>query len=383
MFGLEFTGQPPFHTVYLHGLVRDGEGRKMSKTLGNVIDPREVMDNFGTDALRFTLLTAGTPGNDLNLSLQRVEDNRNFANKIWNMARFVTSNLEGPFLAYTSHNLKLSLADRWIIARLNETIASVTRLIEGYEFGQAGSQAYDFLWGDYADWYIEAAKVVLAGSDETAKAQTRGVLVHVLDMALRLLHPYVPYVTEAVWRHLPHAPTDPPALIVARWPKTAQVDEAALSEFGHVQELVRAIRKARADNNVEQKRRIPATIVAGDKAVWLASQRAVLVSLGRLDEPHFRILPEVPEKPRQAIAMVVGATEVYLPLEGLIDLSAERERLTKELADLDRQIQRTEGLLSSDFGTKAPAAVIERERTKLAGLAESRQKVAERLASMP
>ncbi len=394
MFGLEFTGQPPFHTVYLHGLVRDGEGRKMSKTLGNVIDPREVLDTFGTDALRFTLLTAGTPGNDLNLSLQRVESNRNFANKIWNMARFVTSNLEGPFLAYTSHNAKLALADRWIVARLNQTIAAVTRLIDGYEFGQAGNLAYDFLWGDYADWYIEAAKVVLAGSDpaplrsggassETAKAQTRGVLVHVLDQALRLLHPYVPYVTEAVWQHLPHAPTEQPALIVARWPKAGAVDAAALADFGHVQELVRAVRNARSENNVEQKRRIPATVVAGDKADWLRGQRDLLVALGRLDEPHFRVLAQVPEKPRQAIALVVGSTEVYLPLEGLVDLSAERERLTKELADLDRQIQRSEGLLGSDFASKAPPAVIERERIKLAGLSESRQKVAERLGSMP
>ena len=394
MFGLEFTGQAPFHTVYLHGLVRDGDGRKMSKTLGNVIDPREVMDTFGTDALRFTLLTAGTPGNDLNLSLTRVESNRNFANKIWNMARFVTSNLEGPFLAYTSHNARLSLADRWIIARLNQTIASVTRLIDGYEFGQAGSLAYDFLWGDYADWYIEAAKVVLAGSEpaplhsegvssETAKAQTRGVLVHVLDQALRLLHPYVPYVTEAVWQHLPHAPTEQPALIVARWPKPGRVDEAALADFGHVQELVRAIRNARSENNVEQKRRIPATVVAGDKAGWLGGQRELLVALGRLDEPHLRVLAQAPEKPRQAIALVVGSTEVYLPLEGLVDLSAERERLAKELADLDRQIQRSEGLLGSDFASKAPPAVIDRERTKLAGLAESRQKVAERLGSLP
>jgi valyl-tRNA synthetase len=385
MFGLEFTGQAPFHTVYLHGIIRDGEGRKMSKSLGNVVDPREVMDTYGTDALRFTLLTAGTPGNDLNLSLQRVESNRNFANKIWNMARFVQSHLgEGrSLIAYTSANARLSLADRWIVARLNQTIASVTRLIDSYEFGQAGSQAYEFLWGDFADWYIEAAKVVLAGTDETAKAQTRGVLVYVLDQALRLLHPYVPYITEAVWRALPHAPTEAPALIVARWPRPGPVDDAALADFGHLQEIIRAIRNARSENNVEQKRRIPATIVAGDKAEWLRGQRDLLLALARLDDHHTRVLPQVPEKPRQAIALVVGATEVYLPLEGLVDLGAERERLSRELSDLDRQIQRSEGLLGSDFANKAPAAVIERERAKLASLAESRQKVAERLGALP
>jgi len=173
---------------------------------------------------------------------------------------------------------------------------------------------------------------------------------------------------------------------VARWPKAGTVtsaDEAALADFGHVQELVRAIRNARSENNVEERRRIPATVVAGDKAGWLNGQRELLVALGRLDDLHFRVLPEVPENPRQAIALVVGATEVYLPLEGLVDLSAERERLTKELADLERQIQRSEGLLGSDFASKAPAAVVERERKKLADLGEARQKVADRLGSMP
>jgi valyl-tRNA synthetase len=382
MFGLEFTGQVPFHTVYLHGLVRDGEGRKMSKTLGNVIDPREVMDDFGTDALRFTLLTAGTPGNDTNLSLQRVEANRNFANKIWNMARFVTANLQDSLLAYTPADSKLALADRWIVARLNQTVADATRLMDAYEFGQAGGLAYEFLWGDFADWYIEIAKVVLAGPDETARARTRGLLVHVLDNALRLLHPFVPFVTEAVWRHLPHAPTEAPALIVARWPRPGAVDQAALDDFGHVQELVRAIRNARSENKVEQARRIPATIVAGERAAWLAGQRAVLQSLARLDDDHFRILPASPEKPRDAVALVVGGTEVYLPLAGLVDLSAERERLGRELADFERQIEKSEALLGSDFAAKAPPAVVERERAKLAGLRASRAKVAERLGAL-
>ena len=320
MLGLEFTGQAPFHTIYLHGLVRDGDGRKMSKTLGNVIDPREVMDDFGTDALRFTLLTAGTPGNDLNLSLQRVESNRNFANKIWNMARFVVANVAGDFTPFTGDTAGLGLPDRWILARLNQTIADVTRLIDGYEFGQAGTLANEFLWGDFADWYIEAAKVTLTGGEAGDQARTRGVLVYVLDQALRLLHPYVPFVTEAVWQALPHPAGEAPALIMARWPRAGAVDQQALEQFGHLQELVRAIRNARSENKVEQGRRMPATIVAGDAAVWLSDQRAVLLALARLDDQHTRIVAAVPEKPRKAIALVVGGSVVYLPLEGLVDL---------------------------------------------------------------
>ncbi|MBM2850896.1 MAG: hypothetical protein HW418_3838 [Anaerolineales bacterium] len=396
MLGLELTGEAPFHTVYLHGLVRDGDGRKMSKTLGNVIDPREVMDDYGTDALRFTLLTAGTPGNDLNLSLQRVEANRNFANKIWNIARFIVSNLPADFQRASNsrselptREANLQLADRWILSRLNQVIADCTRLIEGYEFGQAGTLAHEFLWGEFADWYVEYAKVPLAGDDEAAQAQTRNILVHVLDQTLRLLHPYVPYITEAVWQKLPHAPTDPPALIVARWPQTGPVEEAALADFGHLMEIIRAIRNARAQVETRhgasvQSKKIPATIVAGEKAKWLAEQRPTLIALARLEDQQFRIFADLPEKPaaRNAITLVIATTEVYLPLEGLVNLGEERERLAKELADLDRQIQKSGGLLASDFARKAPAAVVDKERAKLAALKESRAKVEERLKAM-
>jgi len=383
MFGLEFTGEVPFHTVYLHGIIRDGEGRKMSKSIGNVIDPREVMDDFGTDALRFTLLTAGTPGNDLNLSLQRVESNRNFANKIWNMARFVTGNLAGAVTPYTatSDRSALTLPDRWILARLDQTIAAVTRLLDRYEFGQAGTLTSEFLWGDYADWYIEAAKVALADAgNPAAQARTRGLLVYVLDQGLRLLHPFVPFVTEAVWQHLPRAAGDPPALIVAPWPELGPADDEALAQFGHFQELVRAIRNVRSENKVEQTRRLAATIVAGERAEWLAKLRPAFLALAKLDDPHLRIVPSVPDKPGKAIALVVNGTEIYLPLEGLVDQGAERERLTKELADLERQIQKSASLLASDFAGKAPPAVVEKERAKLAALKESQAKVTARLA---
>jgi valyl-tRNA synthetase len=410
MMGLEFTGQPPFQTVYLHGLVRDDKGRKMSKTTGNVVDPRWIIDGvsgqalrtagtsdeiakqypdgiaaMGTDALRFTLLTSGTPGNDLNLSLQRVEANRNFANKIWNMARFVLSNLPENFQRPADLGLETSdfgLPDRWILSRLNQVIADCTRLIEAYEFGAAGTLAHEFLWGEYADWYIEAAKVVLTGSDEHAKARTRAILVHVLDAMLRLLHPFVPFITEAVWQKLPRRPGDPQALIIASWPRPGPTDEAARSDFGHLMEIIRAIRNARAENKVEQNKKVTAFIAAGDKARWLGEQRAVLTALAKLDEASLKIETALPQKPRNAVALVIGGTEVYLPFEGLVNLGAEKDRLTKELSDLDKQISKSEGLLASDFAGKAPAAVTERERGKLAGLKESRGKVAARLDGM-
>jgi valyl-tRNA synthetase len=195
-----------------------------------------------------------------------------------------------------------------------------------------------------------------------------------------LLHPYVPFVTEAVWGHLPHQPGEAPALIVARWPEPGAVDQEALERFSHLQELVRSIRNARAEKKVEQARRIPATIVAGDQAPWLSGQRPLLLALARLDDAHARIVPAVPEKPLKAIVLVVGGTEIYLPLAGLIDLSGERERLSREAAEYERQIQKSEALLGSDFTKRAPAAIVEKERAKLEALRETQQKIAERLA---
>ncbi len=378
MSGLEFTGQVPFHTVYLHGIIRDEHGRKMSKTLGNVVDPRVVMDDYGTDALRFTLLTSGTPGNDLNLSLSRVEANRNFANKIWNIARFIVTNLPEGFQRSAISDPPPALADRWILARLSQVTADCTRLIDSYDFGQAGAQAYDFLWGDFADWYVEIAKITLQGQEEAAKDRVRHILVHVLDQTLRLLHPYVPYITEAVWQKLPRAAGDAEALLIASWPQAGPADPAALADFEHVRALIRGIRNARSEKKVEPRRRIPALIAAGDKAGWLAGQRALFTTLAGLDDARLTIAPTV-EAPRNALTVVAGATQVFLPLEGLVDLAAERARLEKELAELDKQIAKSEGLLASDFVHKAPAAVVDKERAKLAGARAGREKLRARL----
>jgi valyl-tRNA synthetase len=355
MFGLEFTGQAPFSTVYLHGIVRDGEGRKMSKTLGNVIDPRVVMDEFGTDALRFTLLTAGTPGNDLNLSLQRVESNRNFANKIWNITRFVVSNVPGDFTPFTGEAAGLGLHDRWILARLNQTVADVTRLIDGYEFGQAGTLTNEFMWGDFADWYIETAKVALTSGQADAQARTCGVLVYVLDQALRLLHPYVPFVTEAVWGHLPHQPGEAPALIVANWPQQGAVDQEALDRFGHLQDLVRGIRNARADKKQLLAGRINATIVINDDHAWLNNELPVLARLARLETEDVHLAKAYNKK--ISVCVQVGPTAIYLLSEYLLETVgfmeshfAELLRVMPSKDQIDKQFEELQRVMpSKDF----------------------------------
>ena len=400
MMGLEFTGQVPFDTVYLHGLVRDGDGRKMSKTLGNVIDPLEVMDEFGTDALRFTLLTGSTPGNDMNLSLQRVEGNRNFANKLWNAARFIITNLEKTPTPTPPPSVKspmgegqgegVTLADKWIRARLNQTIGDVNRLFENYQYGEAGRQVYEFFWSEFADWYIEVAKLQLAAGGERAWS-TLDTLVTVLDQCLRMLHPFTPYVTEEIWQHLRSACLEPnkpkpsegwaDALIIASVPKGDPISnlQSPISDFTQIMEIVRSIRNARAENKVEMGKKIAAMIVSDDKAALIESQREIIARLANVDSAQLTISATLKEKPKQAVAMVIGSTEIYLPLAGMVDAVAEKEKLGKQIAELDKQIEKLEKLLGSDFVNKAPANVVEKEKQRLAEAKETRGKMKERL----
>jgi valyl-tRNA synthetase len=391
MLGLEMTGKPPFHTVYLHGIIRDEHGRKISKTLGNTIDPIEIMDEYGTDALRFTLLTGSTPGNDMNFSRQRAEANRNFANKIWNAARFVTSNLEvgGLKLEGTSRtsNLQrptsnLGLPDRWILSRLNRTIADVTRLFDEYQFGEAGRIIYEFLWGEFADWYIEMSKLPLNGMDAGARQRTRSILVHVLEQALRLLHPFMPFVTEQIWQHLKKVAGDkkwPAALIIAGWPAAGPVDEQAEADMALVMEAIRAVRNARAEYDVKPETRLAAMIVSADKADLFESHRAAIAQLARIDADGLYISPSLKAIPHEALSLVQASATIYLPFAQLVDRDAERARLKKERADLDAQIARSEGLLSGEFASKAPPQVVQKERDKLATLKDRRAQLAEQL----
>jgi valyl-tRNA synthetase len=400
MDGLEFTGEIPFHTVYLHGLIRDGNGRKMSKSYGNVIDPLVVMDELGTDALRFTLLVGSTPGNDMNLSIKKVEANRNFANKIWNAARFVLGALE----QVKDLNVPIdetepipSLADQWIMARLSILIRDVERLFQNYQYGEAGRQIFDFFWNEFADWYLEIAKLQLVESDRLAFSTARN-LVQVLDTCLRMLHPFTPFVTEEIWGHLKSAsqelqqPINPihggeweKALIIARWPTpqpTSPLDDQAIADFSLVMELVRAIRNLRAEKNVNPKVSIPATFVGGERTAVLQRQSTTIASLARLDPQKTTILEDLDDKPDGTVALVVGPVEAYLPLADMVDPEEQRVRLEKELAESTSQIQRLEELLAGPFAEKAPSNVVEKEQKKLAEYKEKAAKIKSQLENI-
>jgi len=400
MLGIEMTGRTPYATVYLHGLVRNEEGKKISKSMENIAeyDPLNIIEKYGSDALRYTLLTSSTPGLDMNLDPRRLEGARNFTNKIWQAARFVLGNLGDGSTALPPGS-RLLLPDRWILSRLNHLIQNVTRLFESYQYGEAGRQIHDFLWGEYCDWYIEASKVRLyepsTGSGHREGADTtvpQAVLLHVLETGLRLLHPFMPFVTEAIWQALP-APllSSPPtrgdgrgdALMVTRWPEpdSALLDDEAEERMELMMELIRGIRNRRAEYDVTPGKRIPAAIAAGDGAAWLDEQRAVLCSLAKLAPDRLTIQPTI-QPPNQAATIVVGDVVCYLPLAGLVDLAAERERLSKELSGVEARIARSEGLLAGEFVRKAPEHVVRRERDKLADLQTERAKLKERLAAL-
>ena len=391
MDGLEFTGQVPFHTVYLHGLIRDEVGRKMSKSFGNVIDPLTVMDEYGTDALRFTLLVGSTPGNDTNVSVKRVKANRNFANKIWNAGRFVLSTIDAV-AAEPSAGPDWTLADSWIKSGLQKLVRDVERLFQAYQYGEAGRQIYDFFWGDFADWYVEIAKLQMAEGGERA-FYTAQTLAHVLDVCLRLLHPFTPFVTEELWGHLRRAVLDsvlkdlaadwPEVLIIACWPEphTEEGWEAdKKTDFALLQEVIRAIRNVRAEKNVKAGKRIPATLAAGKFTGLLQMHAGNVAALAGLDPSRLRIIETLVDKPKDQIALVIGGVEAYLPLAELVDHEAERSRMEKEMADIESQIVRLEKLLSSDFAKKAPEGVIQKERERLKDYLEMADKLRSQLA---
>ena len=396
MMGLYFTDEAPFEYVYLHGLVRAEDGRKMSKSLGNALDPLDLISEYGNDALRFTLLTGSTPGNDMKLTVSRIEANRNFANKIWNAARFVLMNLaadeikldegDGPnSLTFALPPAsRQTLADRWILSRLNAVQSHVTQLIEGWQLGEAGRHLYEFLWSEYCDWYIEAAKPRLYGGQPEARHATRQVLAHTLEQSLRLLHPFMPYVTEAIWSHLPGVSQQAEALMTQRWPRAAPRRDAPAEEaFARIQEIVRAIRNARAEYNVEPGRRIAAVFAAGGRGL-VQDNLELFTNLARLDEKQVAVESSANRSDSgPSVQLSAGGITTYLPLAGMVDLAAERKRLEKELANVDGQISRAQGLLGNqNFVGKAPEQVVQRERDKLEELAAQREQVAASLAQL-
>jgi valyl-tRNA synthetase len=391
MDGLEFTGEVPFHTVYLHGLIRDENGQKMSKTKNNVIDPLEVMDELGTDALRFTLLVGSTPGNDMNLSLKKVESNRNFANKLWNAGRYIIRTLDS-IPAEPEADPEWTLADSWIWARLKVLNETVNYLFEQYQFGEAGRQVYDFFWSEFADWYLEISKDQIAEGGDRAFYTVR-TLVWVFDACLRFLHPFTPFVTESLWGHLkeacqeisdalaPKAGWDE-ALIVAKWPEPMAMEgweEEKIADFSLVQEMIRSIRNIRAEYKVQPSRKIACTISAGGKLEMIDSQRQTFVSLAGVDSEALTIVEAPLEPSDETITLVITPVEITIPLAGLVDVEAERERLEQELTETNSQIQRLEKLLASPFAEKAPAEVVEKERARLAEYQETAERLQQQL----
>ena len=388
MLGLRMTGEVPFDTVYLHGLVRNEQGEKISKSMPDAwrYDPLLIIDEYGQDALRYTLLTGSTPGNDMKLSPSRVEANRNFGNKMWQAARFVLGNLGDRADEFVPSDEAMRLdegmdtADRWILSSYHAMVADVDRLFGAYQLGEAGRRIYDFLWGEYCDWYIEMTKVRLRGDDPAAADTARRVLVYVLEGCLRLLHPYMPFVTEAIWQYLPHRGE---ALIVSQWPATGQVDEQAVADMAGLMDLVRGIRNVRSEYDVEPGRRIAAIIAAGDRLGVLSEQAASLQALARIDETRMTIAASLEDKPEKALTLVIGGYECYLPLAALVDLDKERERLQKDIDAVTADIARSEKLLANKgFVGNAPEAVIQREHDKLAANRERSTTLEERLKSL-
>ncbi len=393
MMGMEFTGEVPFNTVYLHGLIRDEHGRKMSKSYGNVVDPLITMDELGTDALRFTLLVGSSPGNDMNLDLKRVEANRNFANKIWNAGRFVIGCL-GQVNTEPVAAPVWTLADSWIWARMQGLIRDVERLFQSYQYGEAGRQLYDFFWSEFADWYLEIAKHQMANGGDRAY-YTAKTLARVLDLSLRMLHPFAPFITEELWGHLRQALQDSPlatecagwpeALIIASWPtpRAEEIWEAnCMADFTLVQDVIRAVRNLRAEKSVPPSRLLPARMAAGEQMDVLIEQAPTLVALAQLDPLQLKVCDQVTEKPAGHVALVVGPVEIFLPLSELVNLEEEKARLEKALAEVDGQIIRLEKLLSSQFAEKAPADVVQKERDKLTGFRDTANKLKAQLVSL-
>jgi len=384
MMGLENMGEVPFHTVYLHGLIRDEKGEKMSKSRGNVVDPVGIIEKYGTDALRFALSTGNSPGNDMKLNPQKLEGSRNFANKLWNAARFVVGNMD---------NVEMKIQpgvptteDRWILSRLNHLVAEVTELNEDFQFGEALRRIYDFLWTEYCDWYIEIAKIRLRHNQ--GPNSPLPLLVQVLETSLRLLHPFMPFITEELWQSLRERQPEgkPDSIMIAPYPvaDAKSFDAEAEQEMESVFEIVRSVRNARVESNVDPGRFIKAIIVAGDSKQALELHAQAIAALARVRPLDIVSTAEKMKLKRdQAKVLVLKGVEVILPLEGMVDADAEKSRLLKEFEANQAEIARIEKLLLDEsFTTKAPPAVVEKERQKLSDRKDKLGKLNERLAQL-
>lgn len=379
MMGLWFTDEAPFHTVYLHGLVRDKDGQKFSKTKGNVIDPLVLVEQYGADPLRFTLITSGTPGNDVNLDEARVAYNFKFINKIWNITKLVHMNLDDSVKPGAPSPSELDLPSRWIMSRLQKLIGNVQHLFDIHQYGEAGNRILAFMWDEFAPWYLEMAKHPLYNGTEDEKSVTKRVMLSVLDQCLRLLHPYMPFMTEEAWNYLPH---DGEALIMASWPlvDADYVDDGAEAEMSVLMELVREVRVIRKEYGVDPGKRIQGVVAGGRYEATIRDYGYVFARLCNVSELTMLANGSAPVN---AASAVVGDVTLYLPLEGMLDIQAECERLSKEK---DALLARRAGVLAKlendDFVSKAPEKVVQRERDNLEEANASLAKIEERLTGL-
>ncbi|MDF2570594.1 MAG: valS [Sporomusa sp.] len=381
MMGLKFQEDIPFKHVFIHGLVRDSQGRKMSKSLGNGIDPLEVIDKYGADTLRFMLVTGNTPGNDMRFYWERVESSRNFANKIWNASRFVLMNLEGFDPTFTPDDKTFTMADRWILSRYNTTVADVTRNLERFELGEAARMVYEFIWNEFCDWYIELAKGRLYNKeDEESRKVAQYVLNYVLSNTLKLLHPFMPFITEAIWQSLPHQGI---SIMTASWPLEDSKLESPQDELlmGVIMETIKSVRNMRAEVNVHpgKKSEVILKIASDELKTQMEANIGYIKTLAAAEPVSILVNDAV--IPENAMTAVVSGIEIYLPLKGLIDVEKETARLNKELDSLDKEVSRIAGKLNNPgFTAKAPAEVIEKEKAKQTEYLEKQSAIKERLA---
>ena len=383
MMGLRFGGDVPFRDVFIHGLVRDSEGRKMSKSLGNGIDPVEVIEKYGADTLRFMLITGNTPGNDMRFYWERVEAARNFANKIWNASRYMLMNLEGADDAFVPEESDYTLADRWILTRSGETARAVTANLENYELGEAGRAIYEFLWSEFCDWYIELTKARLYDKENVrAKNTALYVLRTVLERTMRLLHPFMPFLTEEIWQKLPH---EGRSIMRAPWPEVDEkdIDAEAETAMTAIMEVIKVTRNLRAELGTPPGKKSALLLRVRDAALAdvFAAHTDYFHALASASEVTF--LAEDAPDPENVVTGALAGAAVYLPLAGLIDVEKETARLTKERDNLEKEIARLSGkLTNAGFTSKAPAAVVAAEREKLAGYEEKIGLIRSRLADL-
>ncbi len=378
---LEFTGKRPFQKALIHGLIRDEDGRKMSKSLGNGIDPMEVIDKYGADALRWFLSNGSAPGQDVRFSYDKMDAAWNFINKIWNASRFAIMNMNGLSYEEIDFSGEKTIADRWILTRLNQTVEKVTDLFEKFEFGEAGRHLYNFIWDDFCDWYIEMSKEVLNGENEAAKQTTRSILAYVLDQTLRLLHPIMPFVTEKIWESVPH---EGESLVIAEYPVVHPElnDEDAAKGMDVLMELIRSVRTIRSEVNTPLSKKIELLIKTNDASIetFLKENETYIE---RFCNPENLVISSQIEAPESAMSAVITGAEIYLPLAGLINIDEEIIRLEKEMAKWESEVKRVQGKLSNErFVSSAPEAVVQVEREKEKDYLEKREAVAERIASL-